>query len=532
MSRNSKKNDSVLPARWADALFDRRSLYSGAIFALAYAAGMPGYGAPILPFVCIAPFLDLSVRSPSARVAAWRGGLAGTVASLPLYYWVSHTIAVEGKMGQPLGALVALLLSSYLGVYLSAAAAGAQRLRHRFGDAGLWIFPFYWTGLELLRTYIFSGFPWMFLGYALSNNEPLRQAADLAGVYGLSFLLALSGTSVYMAGKSWSEGALGQAMRRAGPALATVLFLLLYGLNAARQGQEQTSDTMLRVGIAQGGIDQSVKWNPSNQLETLRIYEELTRKAHDAGAKLIVWPETAAPFFYGWEKELTQELDRIAVEAEAPLIFGAPWFDPENGGRFYNSVFFLDAAGVPAGRYDKRRLVPFGEYIPLRSFLFFLNKLTKGSPEDFSTGKTPSMFPVNGILVSSSVCYEATYPMLIRDEVLAGANVLVNVTNDAWFGDTVAPHQHLAMARIRSVEMRRPMLRAANSGISALIDSHGRITASEGLFKKGIVVGEVRPEIKRTFYAKTGDLFSISCIIISLFALLTPMRGRNGFRTF
>ena len=527
MGRNLKKPDSVWFAGWANA-FDRRSLISGIIFALAYAAGMPGYGAPILPFICIAPFLDLSVAASSARVAAWRGGAAGTVASLPLYYWVSHTIAVEGKMGQPLGALAAILLSAYLGFYFSAAAVGAHRLRDRFGDAGLWVFPFIWTGLELLRTYLFSGFPWMFLGYALSNSELLRQAADLAGVYGLSFLLALTGVSMYMAGKSWTESAPGQAMRRAAPAVATVLFLLLYGLNVSRPAP--TSDAMFRVGVAQGGVDQSVKWNPSNQRETLKIYEELTRKAHDAGAKLIVWPETAAPFFYGWEEELTQELDRIAFEAQTPLIFGAPWFDPENGGRFYNSVFFLDAGAVPRGRYDKRRLVPFGEYIPLRSLLFFLDKLTKGSPEDFSTGKAPSMFPVNGVLVSSSVCYEATFPMLIRDEVLAGANVLVNVTNDAWFGDTVAPHQHLAMARIRSVEMRRPMLRAANSGISALIDSNGRITESEGLFRKGVVVGEVQPETKRTFYAKTGNLFSIFCIIISLFALFTPLRGRNGFR--
>ncbi|MCL2103313.1 MAG: apolipoprotein N-acyltransferase, partial [Syntrophorhabdaceae bacterium] len=501
----------------SDRPFDRRGLLSGALFALTYAVGMPGYDMQALSFVCVAPLLDMSLRASSPRAAAWRGWLAGTTASLPLYYWISHTISVEGNLGWPLGALTAILVSAYLGAYISVAAACARRLYERLGDAGIWVFPFLWTALELARTSLFSGFPWMLLGYALSNGEWLRQAADLAGVYGLSFLLALSGTSLYMAGKLWSEGGLVRAaLLRVVPAVAVILFLLFYGMSVVWRETPETE--MFNAGIAQGSVNQSEKWDPSNQLETLKIYGELTMLARDSGAKLIVWPETAAPFFYFWEEELTKEVDRIGREAGVPLIFGAPWFDPEEGGRFYNSVFFMDGRGVPRGRYDKRRLVPFGEYIPFRKLLFFLNKLTEGSPEDFSTGKSPSIFPVEGAAVSPSVCYEAVFPMLIRDMVLKGATVLVNVTNDAWFGDTVAPYQHLAMARMRSVEMRRPMIRAANSGISALIDSHGRVTASKELFSKGIVVGGVQPGTQMTLYAKTGNLFSISCMIICFFA--------------
>jgi apolipoprotein N-acyltransferase len=159
---------------------------------------------------------------------------------------------------------------------------------------------------------------------------------------------------------------------------------------------------------------------------------------------------------------------------------------------------------------------------------FFLRKLTEGT-EDFSSGRGPVLFPVEGAQVSASVCYEAIFGEIPREAVRKGATVLVNVTNDAWFGDTVAPHQHLAMARMRSVELRRPMLRAANSGISAFIDSRGRITASEGLFRKGVVVGEVRPGTGSTLYAKTGEFFGISCIIISLFLLFVPLRGIHGF---
>jgi len=285
----------------------------------------------------------------------------------------------------------------------------------------------------------------------------------------------------------------------------------------------------VKVAIAQGGIDQSVKWDPGNQLATLEIYGELTRKARDAGAQVVVWPETAAPFFYGWEAGLSRRLDAIAVSGGIPVIFGAPWYDPAGGGKFFNSVFHMDARGVVLGRYDKRHLVPFGEYIPLRSVLFFLSKLTAGE-EDFSSGTGPALFRVGGHPVAASVCYEALFPALIREGVLGGATWLVNVTNDAWFGDTVAPHQHLAMARMRCVEFRRPMVRAANSGISAVIDGDGGVAASLGLFRRGVLVAAVRPAIVETVYAKTGEILGISCSILTILAFIFPLRGSHGIR--
>jgi apolipoprotein N-acyltransferase len=285
----------------------------------------------------------------------------------------------------------------------------------------------------------------------------------------------------------------------------------------------------VKVAIAQGGIDQAVKWDPGNQKATLEIYGALTREAGEAGVQIVVWPETAAPFFYGWEAGLSRQLDAIAVTGGIPVIFGAPWYDPAEGGKFYNSVFHLDARGVVLGRYDKRHLVPFGEYIPLRPVLFFLNKLTAGA-EDFSSGTGPALFHVGGRPVAASVCYEALFPALIREGVLEGATWLVNVTNDAWFGDTVAPHQHLAMARMRCVEFRRPMVRAANSGISAVIDGDGGVAASLGLFRRGVLVAAIRPATGETVYAKTGEIFGISCSILTVLALIFPLRGSHGIR--
>jgi apolipoprotein N-acyltransferase len=173
--------------------------------------------------------------------------------------------------------------------------------------------------------------------------------------------------------------------------------------------------------------------------------------------------------------------------------------------------------------------VPFGEYIPLRSVLFFLRKLTAGA-EDFSSGTVPALFRVGGRPVAASVCYEALFPALTREGVLGGATWLVNVTNDAWFGDTVAPYQHLAMARMRCVEFRRPMVRAANAGISAVIDGDGGVAVSLGLFRRGVPVAAIRPATGGTVYAKTGEIFGISCSILTLLALIFPLRGSHGIR--
>jgi len=503
---------------------------TGALFVLSYALGTPGYDVPGLPFVCLAPFLALVVPARSVRHAAWRGWVAGTAGSVPLYYWIAYTIAVPGKLDWAVGALAAFLVSAYVGAYFSVAAAAARHLEGRFGERGLWLFPFAWTAVEMGRSHLFSGFPWMLLGYSVAGSATLRQAADLAGILGLSFLLALSGVSVFLAGKRLSEGFHAKAAIRLIPGAAALLFLVLYGrAGSANPAGFAAPVPEVKVAIAQGGIDQTVKWDPENQSATLEIYGELTREARDAGAQVVVWPETAAPFFYGWEVALSRRLDAIAVSGGIPILFGAPWYDPADGGKFYNSVFHMDARGVVLGRYDKRHLVPFGEYIPLRSVLFFLNKLTAGE-EDFSTGTGPALFRVGGRPVAASVCYEALFPALIREGVLGGAAWLVNVTNDAWFGDTVAPHQHLAMARMRCVEFRRPMVRAANSGISAVIDRDGGIASSLGLFRRGVLVAPVQPATFDTVYAKTGEIFGISCSILTLLAFIYPLRGSHGVR--
>ncbi len=501
-----------------------------AAFTCLYALGMPGYGVPGLPFTCLVPLLVLSTTSANARQAARRGFFAGTLANLLLVYWIAYTIAVPGNLGWFLGGLAALLVSAYMAVYVSLAAVFAHRVRRRFGIAGLWVFPVAWVCVEYGRSVLFSGFPWLLLGYSLSEHFLLRQAADLAGVYGLGFLLAMANVCLYMAGEKAALGERRGFLLHLAGAVAVAAFLLVYGTVGKIPESPGTPGEIVRVGVAQGNIDQTVKWDPDHQKETLRIYRAMTKEATQNGSEVVVWPETAAPFFYGWEPEMSAVVDAVAAENRVPLIFGAPWFDPSEGGRYYNSVFLLGARGIAEGRYDKRHLVPFGEYIPLRRLLFFLQKLTEGE-EDFSAGKGPALFTVHGNPVGATVCYEAVFPGVVRESVRGGATWLVNVTNDAWFGDTVAPHQHLAMARMRSVEFRRPLVRAANSGISVIIDERGEVLARLGLFQKGIIVANILPRTEETVYAKIGDIFAISCTIITILFLIIPGRGTHGNRS-
>jgi apolipoprotein N-acyltransferase len=500
------------------------------LFAVSYALGMPGYDIPALPFICWTPFFALCIGAAGSRQAAARGLFAGTGANLLLFYWIAYTVAVPGKLGWALGGLSAILVSAVMGLYFCAGGYFAHRLVRRFGNAGLWVFPVAWTGLEYARSILLSGFPWMLYGYSVAGSPTLMQAADLAGVYGLGFLLAAVNVCLYIAAGHVSRGQYRIAAASAAGIAAIIAFLAIYGSHRLGEWRGLPPGSAIRVGIAQGGIDQNRKWDPNFQDETISIYGRLSREARSKGAGIIVWPETAAPFFYGWEREFSIEIDRIARDAGVPLIFGSVWFSPSEGGKYYNSVFYLDAEGVPQGRYDKRHLVPFGEYVPLKSLLFFVKKLTAGG-EDFSSGTSPRLFPIGGGLAGASVCYEAVFPGIIRESVLSGSQWLVNVTNDAWFGDTVAPRQHLAMARMRCAEFRRPMVRAANSGISALIDSTGTATGTVGLFRAGVLVGDIAPRKGMTAYAKTGEIFAISCTIITFLILIVSLRGPDGVRT-
>jgi len=314
----------------------------------------------------------------------------------------------------------------------------------------------------------------------------------------------------------WTTFKIGRGKRhRPGMVLLVVLLLplILYPVHRKSTGQR------LKVGVVQGNFQQELKWEEGFREETLRTYLSLTDKAVQKGVQLVVWPETAVPSFYQAEPELVERLRRFTSDRNIHLIFGSPGY--KIAGRdilLYNRAYHLSPDGKEEF-YDKTMLVPFGEYVPLAGLLPFVDRVVPGEGE-FARGtwEGPLTTPVpSGVLI----CYEIAIPSLGRREVRDGSLMLINVTNDAWFGRSWGPYQHLAVSAVRAMENRVPVLRAANTGISAIFDRRGRIVGSIPLEERGIVVAEIETGGEQTLYTRFGDWIVIPCVaVISVYFLV------------
>jgi apolipoprotein N-acyltransferase len=274
--------------------------------------------------------------------------------------------------------------------------------------------------------------------------------------------------------------------------------------------------------VVQPSIEQSLKWDPAYKAETLRIYTGLTREAGRGRPDIIVWPETAAPIFLRRDPALVAELKALSAEVGAPLLIGS--LDGDQRG-FYNSAFFLTGQGIRA-QYDKIHLVPFGEYVPLSGVIGFVRGWAEFISE-FQAGRIPKVFTEGDPPFGVVICYEGIFPELFREFTVGDARYMVNITNDAWFGTTSGPWQHLAVLPFRAVENRVPIARAANTGVSAFVSPNGRITGTLGLFKRGVLTGELLLPRLRTFYTRFGDLFAYVCVGVSAAGLVLARLRRS-----
>ena len=390
--------------------------------------------------------------------------------------------------------------------------------------------PAIWTALELARTYIFSGFPWALLGYSQYPFLPVIQISDITGVYGVSFLIVFANASL-------SE--LLFQRRRYVPAIVAacvIVLVIVYGY-VRLQADEQPGG--FNISVVQGNIEQDKKWDPAYQQQTIAVYKRLTLQALTQHPDLVVWPETSTPFYFDGqdprERKMSADLREFVKANKVPLLFGSPTYEirqPRNV-LLRNSAFLLDGNGALAAKYDKFHLVPFGEYIPFKSVLFFVEKMVQAIG-DFATGTDYTVMAVkNGsaspgeMRLSTVICYEIIFPDLVRQFVGRGAGIVTTITNDAWFGKTSAPYQHFSMAVFRAVENRVPVARAANTGVSGFVDSKGRVLAVSNIFTEAYVTRTLKPGGTRTFYTKFGDVFSYLCCIISVIVLY-PTRARSN----
>jgi apolipoprotein N-acyltransferase len=487
-------------------------------------------GFPALQFhhatwVALIP-LFFALRGKGAKDALFLGYVCGLFHNFTVLFWIRYVIHHYGGLPFPVAISILLLLCAYLAVYPACFAFFAQWWKPR---PLLWTFglPCVWVVLEFVRAYAVTGFPWANLGYTQTPFSHLIQFADITGVYGVGWLVVL-GNTVLMACIDRGRSLMRPVMSLTALA-ACILAALVYGTVRVKEvAQLQEKTVPFQVAVVQGNIDQSQKWNPAFQQETLRRYRELSLKAAsgDPVPELLVWPETAVPFFYGTDEKLTTQLTGIFQEIGKPLLFGSPAVTRVNGEmRFQNRAYLVDGNALTLGKYAKQHLVPFGEYVPLQKLLFFVNRLVEFAG-DFVPGAESSPIPLHGQSLGVLICYEGIFPELAREAVSRGATAFVNITNDAWYGPTSAPYQHMEIARWRAIEFRRPLIRAANTGISTLVDAAGNLCGTIALNQQGYLACGVRPVKVKTFYAEWGNLFVWLCVLATGLGVLICLRRK------
>ena len=451
--------------------------------------GFAPYGQWYLTVLVLALLMAMAGRATPGR-AAMLGWLFGWTHFASGIYWVYISTHVYGGAPAWLAVLLLVVLAGYLALYPALAMGLAARLGLLRSPAGWVGVPALWTLLELVRGWFYSGFPWLSLG-EVAVETPLGRLAPLLGVHGMSALLALAAYAVYRLGVEHTPR---------GRILAAGLLLVpaATALLPRPSAWTEPDGPPQAVALVQSNIRQDEKWRPEMRYEALVRHWRLTQQAWPAA--LVVWPEVALTQPYHQLKDgYLADLGRQAAERDATLLLGILVFDED---RRYNSVVTVGAA---SGRYDKRHLVPFGEYFPIPDFLRPLMDVLETPYSDFDFGAADQpLLKLNGHAIEASICFEDVFGAEIGARAREAA-YLVNVTNDAWFANSSAPHQHLAFSRLRAMETGRWFLRSANTGISALISPDGEVAARTRQFEQAVLRGEVEPRRGVTPYPCWGN---------------------------
>jgi apolipoprotein N-acyltransferase len=468
----------------------------------------PRYNFEILAWFAFIP-LFLAIEAKTPQFAALSGFITGMVFYALGLSWINNTLINYGNLPQILSFMVLGILAAYLSFYTALFCYLTRRVcKDNQGLLFLFV-PVLWTALEYIRsTHSEYGFSWLGLGYSQFQTLPVIQMAEVTGVYGVSWLIMLVNVGLYLALKSWKRGpSMNMGVRFLSVTMLVLVLWAGYGSFALNRTDKASS---LTVALIQGNIEQAIKWNPVYQKVVMSKYKELTLKAAKSKPQLIIWPETATPFFYNQHHAGAQFMQDLARQAQTPILFGSPF--TENA-THYNSAYLVSETGDTRGRYDKIHLVPFGEFVPFRKILFFLEKMVV-MIGDFGRGNAATLFDVAGHKAGISICYEMIFPDLMRQAVKNGAHFLVNITNDAWFGKSAASYQHRSMGVLRAVENRVPILRAANTGISGAITANGGLKDETELFVEAAQITQITPRQGRlTFYSAYGDVFSWLCLL-------------------
>ena len=453
-------------------------------------------------------FFALQNKSkPRAFLLAY---FTGIIFWLGTIYWLVH-VTLIGML------LMSLYLSLYFGLFGILVSPFALRPSP--------FAPFYissvWVILEYIRSYLMTGFPWALLGYSQSSNLPVIQIADITGVWGVSFVVMMANSVIFRVTRP-PVHQFTSIIKKFWLPIACLIAVLVYGYFCLyRPSSFAPRPLPLKVSVIQGNIPQELKWDPSAKDFIIDKYLDIARDAAKESPDLIIMPEATMPVILEQSPDILDKVKGMVQETDTPLLFGIVTL---RKGNFYNSALLISPGTGLIRQYDKLHLVPFGEFIPLRDKLTFLENIVPIG--DFSAGKDYTVFKVKDAKFSVLICFEDMFPEVSRGFVNSGAGFLVNMTNDAWFKDTSSPFQHLQGSIFRAIENRRFLVRAANTGVSAFIDRRGKVytTLSDEKERKTFISGFQAADVYSitkglTVYTRFGNYFIGFCLLIYIYGL-------------
>ena len=484
---------------------------SGGLLALSF----PKFGNGVVAWVALAPLLVALAESRGGLDSFRLGYITGALASVGIVYWTALVVVQYGGLSLPVGIGVMGLLCLALALFPSLFGWLVGTWHRAWGPAALLLAPVAWVATEILRAHTLFNFSWCLLGYSQQANLPVIQIARYAAVYGVSFVVALvSAVLAYVVVETRPRPRRAAALATAG----VVAAVLAHGWWALSRPVAESG--RVRVALVQASVLQEEKWDSQMAWTNVDRHLDLTRLAAAEGARLVVWPESAVPFYFDNSPQLSTELREVVRQRRIYLVFGNDDREARDDRteRFWVGAKMLTPDGDLGLRYHKMRLVPFGEYVPVQSILTLGGRVAAKVVKqvaDFTPGDEAATGMVDGHRVGAFICYEAIFPDAVRLFAAGGAELLVNITNDAWYGRTSAPYQHMAMAAFRAVENGKYLVRAANTGFTAVVDPHGRVLQRTELFERTMLVRDVAFVPGLTFYARHGDLLAWSCLAVA-----------------
>ncbi|HUP46104.1 MAG TPA: apolipoprotein N-acyltransferase [Thermoanaerobaculia bacterium] len=494
------------------------SLLLAIVSGLLFAASFPDIGIGWMMFAAFLPLLIAVTRARGGGEAFLHGWVSQSVAWLIMVPWVIRVMSHYGGLPYFAGVLIFVAMALVLGMYGGLFAWLVHRIRPRSLPAWLLV-PLAWAAVEYLRTYFLTGFPWHLIATSIIDYPALIQIDRFAGPYFVGALIMLPATVA-----AWLITVRPPRVPAAFAIGGTVIVLFVWwatGLVASRLVIRPTGTPPKLAALLQPNISQEMRWDSENLYEIFQRMMDMSERAVAGGATVVIWPESTVPLSYSSTDFYREAIESFSARHGVDVILGSVAEAADDPTKLWNAAFLV-SGGRTIGHYDKIRLVPFGEYVPLRKMLFFASKLVR-AVGDFQFGTNES--PLRGrFAYGPAICYEVVFPQITLTQVRNGADVLVTITNDAWYDGTSAPRQHLDQARLRAIESDRYLLRAATTGISAVVDPSGRIVEELPMGQAGIIFAEFQEKTTVTPYVRFGDWFAWLAVVGSVWGVLWSWR--------